>query len=193
MNKLIYATLAAALVLGSISNEHAAAQRFVPQKDKLFSKVKYEDSLVSLNDRCAVKKNPLSSHVRPVYVNHEPVGFCCTGCPIVFSRDPERYLKDFKVELADPVEPDHKAVLDSTTRTYLGQDVFFFADEGSRKKFLKHPLKFCGIIGDPVSNARFQPTKESPHTEYQGRQYYFQSDSTLHAFQIAPDRFWSRR
>lgn len=53
-----------------------AAQRYVPTADPAFPRLKYADSLVSINDRCAVRKVKLSSKVRPVYVNQEPVGFC---------------------------------------------------------------------------------------------------------------------
>lgn len=54
----------------------ASAQRYVAQPDSVHPRLKYADSLVSLNDRCAVAKNKLNPRVRPVYVNGKPVGFC---------------------------------------------------------------------------------------------------------------------
>jgi hypothetical protein len=54
----------------------ASAQRYVAQPDSAHPRLKYADSLVSLNDRCAVAKNKLNRNVRPVYVNGQPVGFC---------------------------------------------------------------------------------------------------------------------
>jgi hypothetical protein len=51
------------------------AQRFVPGSDAEHPRVKYADSTVSINDRCAVRKTKLSRG-RPVYVNSQPVGFC---------------------------------------------------------------------------------------------------------------------
>jgi len=38
----------------------AAAQRYVAQPDTLHPRLKFADSLVSLNDRCAVAKNKLN-------------------------------------------------------------------------------------------------------------------------------------
>jgi hypothetical protein len=53
-----------------------SAQRFVSTDDPEHPRVKYPDSLVSVNDRCAVRKVKLGNRVRPVYVNGLPIGFC---------------------------------------------------------------------------------------------------------------------
>jgi hypothetical protein len=63
----------AALALFASSGD---AQRYVPTADPAHPRVKYADSTVSINDRCIVRKVKLGNHVRPVYVNQEPVGFC---------------------------------------------------------------------------------------------------------------------
>ena len=39
-------------------------------------KIRYADSTVSLNDICPIAKKRLGARKAPVYVNHEPVGFC---------------------------------------------------------------------------------------------------------------------
>lgn len=52
------------------------AQRRVPTADPEHPRIKYADSLISLNDRCMVRKSKLNPKVRPVYVNRQPVGFC---------------------------------------------------------------------------------------------------------------------
>ena len=54
----------------------ASGQRPVPGSDPKYQRLKFADSLVSLNDRCAVARNKLNPQVRPVYVNGRPVGFC---------------------------------------------------------------------------------------------------------------------
>jgi hypothetical protein len=54
----------------------APAQRYVSTGDTLHPRVKYADSLTSLNDRCIVRMTRLSRRVRPTYVNGQPVGFC---------------------------------------------------------------------------------------------------------------------
>lgn len=54
----------------------ASAQRLVPGTDPEHPRVKYADSLESVNDRCIVAKRTLSRTVRPIYVNLRPIGFC---------------------------------------------------------------------------------------------------------------------
>ena len=52
------------------------SQRYVPAADPEHPRLKYADSLVSLNDRCIVRMVKLNPKVRPVYVSRMPVGFC---------------------------------------------------------------------------------------------------------------------
>jgi len=54
----------------------ASAQHHVPGSDPEHPRVQYADSLVSLNDRCIVRQNKLSTTIPPVYVNGMPIGFC---------------------------------------------------------------------------------------------------------------------
>jgi hypothetical protein len=54
----------------------ASAQVYVPATDPVFPRLKYADSLVSLNDRCIVSQAKLNPKMAPVYVNGQPIGFC---------------------------------------------------------------------------------------------------------------------
>ena len=54
----------------------AWAQHHVPGSDPEHPRIQYADSLVSLNDRCIVRQNKLSTSIPPVYVNGMPIGFC---------------------------------------------------------------------------------------------------------------------
>ena len=54
----------------------AGSARFVPTSDPEHPRLKYADSLVSLNDRCMVRMVKMNPKVRPVYVSRHPVGFC---------------------------------------------------------------------------------------------------------------------
>jgi hypothetical protein len=54
----------------------AGAQELVPTGDPAHPRVRYSDSLVSLNDRCAVRQGGLNPLYPPVYVNGRPIGFC---------------------------------------------------------------------------------------------------------------------
>jgi len=69
--------LAAAAIATALALPHAGrAQRYVPNADPAHPRLKYLDSLTSLNDRCMVRKAKLNARVRPVYVNGQPMGFC---------------------------------------------------------------------------------------------------------------------
>lgn len=39
-------------------------------------RIRFTDGLVSLNDRCMVRRVKLNAKVPPVYVSGQPVGFC---------------------------------------------------------------------------------------------------------------------
>ena len=181
--------LAALLTLSSV----AGAQVFVPQENPEAPRVKYADSLTSLNDMCAVANRKLSLSVSPVYVNGRPVAFCCTACPAKFSAEPEVYLPAFAKNLPDPVHPERDAQLNAATKTYVNHDVFFFSDSKSMKAFQAKPLRYAKKLTDPVSRNRFAPTAKSPHTVYDGRPYYFESAETLKAFQASPTTYAIRK
>ncbi|MDH4038090.1 MAG: hypothetical protein OEX18_05770 [Candidatus Krumholzibacteria bacterium] len=56
--------------------EHMVLGEFVSEQDS-FPRIRYfETGLVSINERCAVRKVKLNPKMPPVYVNGEPVGFC---------------------------------------------------------------------------------------------------------------------
>jgi hypothetical protein len=58
------------------AKEYVVFGEFVNPQDAL-PRVRYYDSeLVSLNDRCAVRKIKLNPKMPPVYVNGQPIGFC---------------------------------------------------------------------------------------------------------------------
>jgi len=183
--------LALAALAGSSSL--AAAQVLVPQADAEKPRVQYADSLVSLNDLCAVAKRKLSTSVSPVYVNGKPVAFCCTACPTTFSKNPETYVKDFAPKLECPVNHGRDAVFEAATKTYVNQDVFFFSDAKALRKFVAHPLRYATKLTDPVSRNRFVPSAKSPHTKLDGRPYYFESAETYKAFQANPESYAIRK
>lgn len=82
--------------------------------------------------------------------------------------------------------PERPAVLDSTLRIALNWEVFFFSDAKAMQMFQKQPLLYCGLLTDPVSQERFQPTRRSPRTEYKGREYYFMSKDHRATFRRDP-------
>lgn len=186
----------AAAFLGAAGLAAAASKapgRFVPTADKTHPRIKYADSLTSINDRCAVKESPLALEIRPVYVNAKPIGFCCTTCPAIFVQGPEPYLQRMKAALVDPVDGKRAAKVESRLRYHVNWEIYFFADRASMDAFRKAPLRYCGLLTDPVSGVRFRPTDASPKAFHAGRPFYFASDSTRAAFMAAPQGHMYRK
>ena len=83
MNRRIgFLVIAAALLVAAAcskkegSSKNMAVGEFVEAQDS-FPHVRYFDSgLVSINDRCPVRKTRLNPKMPAVYVNGQPVGFC---------------------------------------------------------------------------------------------------------------------
>ena len=185
---LLALSCALALVVGA-----GEAQRLVPQKDTKHWRVKYADSLVSINDRCAVKQSPLAITIRPVYVNGKPVGFCCTTCPPVFVQGPEPYLQRMKATFQDPVDPKLAAQVAAPLRYHVNWEIFYFADKAHLETFRKDVTQYCGLLTDPVNGERFHPGPKSPVVRHAGRLYYFTSDATRVKFQATPLEYAIRK
>ena len=57
--------------------EYVVLAEYVSDADTLFPRVRYlADGLVSLNDKCPVRKIKLNRKMMAAYVNGHPVGFC---------------------------------------------------------------------------------------------------------------------
>ncbi len=182
------ATTAAALFLVAAFDAFGVGQlpRWVPTADKAHPRLQFGDSLISINNRCAVKENELSPSIRPIYVNAKPVAFCCTTCPAIFIQGPEPYLLRMKAAFTDPVHPDRAARIQAPLRYHVNWEVFFFSDRASMDEFRKRPTDYCGWLTDPVNGVRFRPGPASPRVVHAGRTYFFTSDSTRTKFQAVP-------
>lgn len=58
------------------AKEYMVMGEYVNPQDSLPRVRYFEDSQVTLNDRCAVRKVKLNPKMPAVYVNGQPVGFC---------------------------------------------------------------------------------------------------------------------
>ena len=104
-------------------------------------------------------------------------------------KDPETYLTSRGITLHDPVDAAQPARLDSLHRARVNYEFYFFASDKARARFAKDPVGTCGLLTDPVSRVRFRPTPTSPHAEYAGIPFYFESPATRQAFAAMPDSF----
>lgn len=68
--------LAAGAIAVAIPLSMPHAQRYVPTANPDLPRIRYADSLLSLNDRCIVRMSKLNLRVRPVYLSQAPIGFC---------------------------------------------------------------------------------------------------------------------
>ena len=72
--------LAALLPLPSLFVGAAGAQttygHYVPSGDSTRPRLKFNDSLVSLNNHCPVTTSKLNPRIQPLYLNGEAIGFC---------------------------------------------------------------------------------------------------------------------
>lgn len=176
--------LVAALVPGA-----SDAFRYVKTTDPVHPKIKYPDSLVSVNDRCIVAGSALSTMIRPTYVNGKPIGYCCAACPRVFVRDPEAWLKDKGVVLKCVVEPTKPAVFKVSHRSLIGKDWFFFSSSMAKRKFDANPLSYVSALSDPVTHARFKLTRNPLKLAYKGTTFYFPDPASRALFAALPDSY----
>ena len=102
-------------------------------------------------------------------------------------QDPARYLTELGVSLTSATDEQRTAILDADHRSYVNWEVFFFADLEEKVVFERDPVRFCGVVTDPVSKKRFRPAIDSPRVDYAGRPYFFQTKATLEQFESMPD------
>ena len=95
--------------------------------------------------------------------------------------------------LQDPVAPSRHAAVDSSLRLFVNYELFLFANRSTKDRFRRDPTRYCGLLTDPVSRVRFRPAPRSPQTHYQGRLYFFSSDSTRTTFAGSPDSYALRK
>jgi YHS domain-containing protein len=108
-------------------------------------------------------------------------------------QDPERYLEEERIRLICAVHPNRRARLDPEFRAFVNHEVFFVHDKGALRTFRRNPIRYSGLLTDPVTRVRFQPTSRSPRWDYRGRPYYFQDRLNLRTFQAMPDSFAVRK
>jgi len=104
-------------------------------------------------------------------------------------QDPEFFLNQLGVQLSCVVDTSQPAVIDSTHRISIGYETFFVASDQARREFESDIVRYCGILTDPVTKARFRPTQDSPRERYNDREYYFASDNSRRMFGAMPDMY----
>jgi len=101
-------------------------------------------------------------------------------------------MRALKLEPMCVVEPEKKAMIDSSLRLQLGYEIYYFSSRAAMLRFQKEPLRYSGPMTDPITKRRFKPTAKSPRAEYLGRTYYFSADSTRTRFLSGPEKLADR-
>lgn len=182
-------TMAVIAVVLAVGFAWAGAAVLVPGDDPELPRVRYEDGQISINDRCPLRHGKLSAGIDPVYVNGAAVGFCCKPCPKKFALDPQLYLEQLDITLPCVVDAREDAVLDVEHRVFVNHETFFLSSDAALEAFRDDPLRYVGLLTDPVSGERFQPVPDSPTRVLGDRTFYFVSQDTRDAFERDPQRF----
>jgi YHS domain-containing protein len=95
--------------------------------------------------------------------------------------------------LWDPIEPRRLGSLDLGLRARVNGEIYRFAGTATRTRFERDPVRWCGILRDPVSEVRFLPDRFSPRLDWVDGPYFFTSDSTRLEFSRNPLRFAVQR
>ncbi len=105
-------------------------------------------------------------------------------------QDPEPYLKAQNLSVQDPVDPSRTAVLDAAHRSFVNYEIYFFADDATKRRFDTTPLRWCGTLTDPVTRERFAPGDDAPRRDLNGRTFFFASQASAESFDAMPDMYF---
>jgi len=94
----------------------------------------------------------------------------------------EFLLEHMSNSLYDPVDPTQVGSLSSELRAYVNGEIYRFAGSTTLARFRRNPVRWCGVLRDPVTGVRFMPTQRSPRLEMPDGPYFFPSDSCRRAF-----------
>ena len=97
-------------------------------------------------------------------------------------QGPEIWLKQLGISVACVVDPSQPGILDEAYRVFINYEAYYLSSAEATGKFNQAPWRYTGLVTDPVTHQRFQPTSESPSRKYEGRLYYFSSAGSEQAF-----------
>lgn len=189
-------TLAALIASFTACSEEPRKAELVPPaegRNKLddpkaeFPRVIFADGEISLNDHCMVREDRLSERFPAVYINGHPVAFCCVPCSKAFVQNPLPFVQKQHLNFHCVVNTNKMATIDDKHQRKVNWEIFYLSDDDALAKFDKDPIKYCGILSDPVTGQRFRPGDDSPTETYRKQLFYFQSDSTKQVFDENPD------
>ena len=91
--------------------------------------------------------------------------------------------------LFDPVDPTQLGALDTLLRVRVNGEIYRFASTKTMARFKRDPLRWCGVLRDPVSEVVFLPGPTTRRLDWVDGPYFFCCDSTRFEFSRNPLRY----
>ena len=101
----------------------------------------------------------------------------------------EFLLEHMSRSLFDPVDTTQVASLSPQLRARVNGEIYRFANPSTRARFQRDPVRWCGILRDPVTGLRFFPSHRSPRLDLTESPYFFVSDSSCRVFRADTARY----
>lgn len=101
-------------------------------------------------------------------------------------QDPVPHVQKHALSFDCVVNKNKTASIDLVHMRQINWETFFFSDSNAMQKFDNDPLRFCEALTDPITRQRFRPGNDSPRSEYDGKHFYFWSDSSKQKFDMMP-------
>jgi len=110
-------------------------------------------------------------------------------CPDVLVQDVPAAVCRRGLSFSDFLDPRRPAVIDDEHCVRLNHEAWFFEDTESRDRFLAEPLRWCGLLTDPVTKRRFRPCESSVSVEHAGVRYWFEMACDAEVFKADPEMY----
>jgi YHS domain-containing protein len=91
--------------------------------------------------------------------------------------------------LFDPVDTTQVGSLLPRLKLRVNGEVYRFSRDATLVRFRRDPVRWCGILRDPVTGVRFFPSRHSPRYDLADGPYVVPSDSSRGAFVADTVRF----
>ena len=104
-------------------------------------------------------------------------------------QGPETWLNILGIGLQCVVDPESVALVDADHRAFVNWEIYYFSNDATMTAFLQSPHEFAGLVTDPVSRERFQPSANSPRRDRGDHPFYFESEETLALFDVDPESY----
>ncbi|MCA9782786.1 MAG: hypothetical protein KDC10_06735 [Calditrichaeota bacterium] len=102
-------------------------------------------------------------------------------------QGPEIWLNNLGISVECVVDPEKQALLDVDHRVFVNYETYYLSSDENREKFLVAPWQYTGMLTDPVTKERFQPSADSPRREHANRIFFFQNEGNVALFESAAD------